>query len=122
MYKVHQDAVRLNVNYTTKKYIFNGEELPAVSVSASTDSTGVVHISAVNIDAHNPQKLTFNVNALQKINNVSGRILTSPKLQDHNSFVNADKVRPVEFKGASLKDNHVELDIPPFSVIVLELK
>ena len=66
MYKVHQDAVRLNVRYDTKKYIYNGEELPAVSVSASTDSSGAVHISAVNIDAHNAQKLTFKVDVLQK--------------------------------------------------------
>jgi alpha-L-arabinofuranosidase len=122
MYKVHQDAERLNVNYNNKKYSFNGEELPAVSVSASTDSTGAIHISAVNIDAHNAQRISFKVDASQKIGSIKGRILTSPKLQDHNSFANPDKVKPVEYKGATVKDESIELEIPPFSVLLLEVK
>jgi alpha-N-arabinofuranosidase len=122
MYKVHQDAERLNVNYNNKKYSFNGEELPAVSVSASTDSTGAIHISAVNIDAHNAQRISFKVDASQKIGSIKGRILTSPKLQDHNSFANPDKVKPVEYKGATVKDESIELEIPPFSVVLLEVK
>jgi alpha-N-arabinofuranosidase len=53
---------------------------------------------------------------------VKGRILRSDKLQDHNSFENPLKVKPAEFNGAHLKGNSLSLKMPPFSVIVLELK
>ena len=121
MYKVHQDARLLKLNYDGKKYSLNGESLPAISLSASTDSTGVTHISAANIDAHTEQIIRINT-AGQKYSQVHGRILQSGKLQDHNSFNDPDKVKPVEFKGATLKDGIVEFKIPAFSVILLELK
>ena len=121
MYKVHQDARLLKLNYDGKEYSLNGESLPAISLSASTDSTGITHISAVNIDAHTEQIIRINT-AGQKYSQVHGRILQSGKLQDHNSFNDPDKVKPEEFKGATLKDGIVEFKIPAFSVIVLELK
>ena len=36
---------------TTDNYNFGNEKLPAVSASASKDSTGLVHISLTNINA-----------------------------------------------------------------------
>jgi alpha-L-arabinofuranosidase len=53
---------------------------------------------------------------------VSGRILASEKLQDHNTFEQPQKVKPVAFKGATLKGNNLKVVLPPFSVVVLELK
>src|SRR6185436_1227727 len=40
MYKVHQDAQLMNVSFSNKNYTHNTESLPAVSISASTDSSG----------------------------------------------------------------------------------
>jgi alpha-N-arabinofuranosidase len=53
---------------------------------------------------------------------MTARILTSGKLQDYNSFENPAKIKPAEFKGASLKGNTISVKLPPFSVVVLELK
>lgn len=121
MYNVHQDATLLPVKVKTNDYSLDGEKLPAVSVSASRDKNGVTHISLVNIDGKNTQDVTVDIKG-SKYTAVTGRILSSLKIQDHNTFENPDKVRPVAFKGASLNANKLNVKVPAFSVVVLELK
>ncbi|MEQ1676916.1 MAG: alpha-L-arabinofuranosidase C-terminal domain-containing protein, partial [Chitinophagaceae bacterium] len=53
---------------------------------------------------------------------VTGRILSSGKLQDHNSFEDPEKIKPALFNNAALKGNNLTVTIPPFSVVVLALK
>jgi alpha-N-arabinofuranosidase len=121
MYNVHQDAKLLPITLKTSDYIVGKEKLPAVSASASVDANGATHISLVNIDAKNAQEVNIEFfGAAYKT--VSGRVLTSGKLQDFNSFESPGKVNPVEFKGAKLKDNKLTATLPPYSVVVLELK
>ena len=121
MYNVHQDAKMLPVTVQTSNYTFGNESLPAVSCSASKDSLGVTHVSLVNIDAKMAQTVTINVYGT-KYSNVKGRILSSAKITDDNTFENPDKIKPQTFTGAVLKGNTLNLKIPPFSVVVLELK
>jgi alpha-L-arabinofuranosidase len=121
MYNVHQDAKLIPIVINTDDYSYGNEKLPAVSASASMDSTGAVHISVANINAEKEESISIKV-AGNKYKKITGRILTSPKLQDHNTFENPDKIKPQTFSGASLKGDLIKLRIPPFSVIVLELK
>jgi alpha-L-arabinofuranosidase len=121
MYNVHQDAKLLPITITSNDYILGNEKIPAISASASVDAKGVTHISLVNIDSKNSQSVSINTfGSVYK--SVTGRILTSSTLQDHNSFEVPDKIRPAEFKDAQLKDNSLNVKLPPFSVVVLELK
>ena len=119
MYNVHQNAKQLPVQFTSPDYNFKEGRLPAISVSASQDSTGTVHISLVNIDPKNARPLLLNFGD-RNFKTVSGRILTGG-LQDFNSFDNPAKVKPSEFKGASVKAGTVNLQLPPLSVVVLTL-
>jgi alpha-N-arabinofuranosidase len=48
--------------------------------------------------------------------------LTSAKIQDHNTFDQANKVTAKEFKGIKTSKGQVKLEMPPFSIVVLELK
>jgi alpha-N-arabinofuranosidase len=121
MYNVHQDATLLPISLTSADYKMGKEKLKAVSASASKDKNGLTHISLVNIDAHTTQEVTINVNGAN-YSNVTGRILTSDKLQNYNSFENPDKIKPASFNGASLNGNSLKVKLPPFSVVVLELK
>lgn len=121
MYNVHQDATLLPSLLKTDDYSLGEEKLPSLSASASKDSAGVVHVSFTNINAHKEEGISVILEGM-KFTSVSGRILTSAKLQDHNTFEDPDKIEPKPFTGASLKDNTVNLKIPPFSVIVLTLK
>jgi len=121
MYRVHQDAKLLPVSFQSPLYTFNGETLPAISVSASKDKSGAVHISLVNVDAKKTNKVVIDINELG-IKSVTGTILASSKLQDYNSFDTPNKIVPAVFKGFENKKGKLEITIPPFSVVVLEGK
>lgn len=121
MYNVHQDATLLPIDLKTGDYTFGTDKLPAVSASASKDAAGATHISLVNVDASKVQEVTIDVRGA-KFSGVTGRILTSDKLQDFNSFEQPSKVKPVAFKDASLSGATLKVKLPAHSVVVLELK
>jgi alpha-N-arabinofuranosidase len=121
MYSVHQDAKLLPLTINSPLYTFNGETLPALSVSASKDKNGLVHISLVNVDSKKANTVEIDLNELG-IKSVSGIIVTSSKLQDHNTFDDPTKIQPAVFKGFQIKKGKLEVVIPPFSVVTLEGK
>ena len=121
MYNVHQGATLLPLTVTGNNYVFNGEKLPAISASASKDSTGVIHISLVNIDPDHAQKIELNIGE-EKVKEVTSKILTSKKLQDYNSFTEPEKIKPAPFKGLVLNKNIITITLPPTSVIVITAK
>jgi alpha-N-arabinofuranosidase len=121
MFNVHHDAVMLPLSISTQNYAFGNEKLPAVSASASKDKQGLIHISLVNIDAKTTQTVQIDMRGT-KVSNISGRILTSVKVQDHNTFDNPNKVQPSMFNGTKLANNMMTVVVPPFSVVVLEVK
>lgn len=121
MYKVHHDALQLPLAVSTENYELNGKKLDAISASASRDKNGLVHISLVNIDAGKAKEVTIELNGMQAAT-VTGRILQSGKVQDHNSFEQPQKIKPAPFTGASIESGNLRLTLPPFSVVVLELK
>jgi len=53
---------------------------------------------------------------------VTGRILKSDKIQNYNSFEKPNTIVPVSYTDARLNGNKLEIRLPPFSVVVLELK
>lgn len=120
MYSVHQEATLIPLEFYSPVYTVNGESLPAVSASASINSSGLIHISLVNIDAKTPQNTEVDVSELNPVK-VKGEILTSAKLQDFNSFDHPNLVKTRDFDNAILKNGMLKLTVPPFSVIVLEL-
>ncbi len=121
MYNVHQDATMLPLSIKSENYGLGKDSLQAVSASASKDKDGVVHISLVNINPNKGQEISVSLRGMSA-SSVSGRILTSQKLQDHNDFDNPNKVKPVDFKGATLKGDDLKVTLPPVSVVVLTLK
>jgi alpha-N-arabinofuranosidase len=121
MYNVHQNAKLIPLTIKTDDYTLGGETLPSVSGSASKDSTGLIHISLTNINSKQEETISLTIEG-EKYTKVTGRILTSSKLQDHNTFEEPDKIKPQAFNGASLKGNLMTVKLPPFSVVVLELK
>jgi alpha-N-arabinofuranosidase len=120
MYKVHQDAVLVPAQVISDDFVMGEERIPAVSASASIDEPGKMHISLTNIDHNNSRKVEIDIKGY-KAKKVNGRILTSAKIQDHNTFDNPEKVVPKAYNEASLSKGNLVVDMPPNSVIVLEL-
>jgi alpha-L-arabinofuranosidase len=121
MYNVHQDATLLPLQVKGNDYVVGNAKLPAISASASRDQQGRTHISLVNIDAKSSQEIEISLpeNSGKK---VSGRILTSARLQDHNTFDKPNRIQPATFKGANISRGKLKAKLPPFSVVVLELQ
>ncbi len=121
MYTVHHDAQLLPVDFDSPEYTFEGESLPAISVSASKDEADNINISLVNIDASTEHKVEIDLESLN-VNNIEGEILKSGKIQDHNTFDDPDKINITEFNDFKLRNGKLEVNLPPFSVIVLSSK
>lgn len=122
MFNVHQDATLLPLDISSNNsYEVNGRNLPAVSASASLDQNGAVHISLVNIHASEAQNIELLLRGTEN-KNVMATILRSDKLQNYNDFDNPDRIKPETFSGASLKNGTLTTELPPFSVVVIEIK
>jgi alpha-L-arabinofuranosidase len=121
MYKVHQDAKMLPVTFTSPDYVLGDQTLPALNVSASQDSMGVVHITLVNIDPDKPITLSTTLNQV-KWSNVTGQILTAAKLTDINTFTTPENIKIMKFDGAKKVRKKLNISVPAKSVVLLELK
>src|SRR5680860_892351 len=97
MYKVHQDATLIPLSFDSPMYKFKEESLPALTISASKDSNEKLHISFTNIDSKNSNSVSIDLNGLN-VKNLTGSILSSDSLQDHNTFENPNKIIPKNLK------------------------
>jgi alpha-N-arabinofuranosidase len=120
LYKVHQDAKYLPIKLNVPDYVIDGKKIPAVSMTASRDAAGKIHISLVNLDPHNAITISSSLNGLQWTK-VTGLILTSANLTDINTFKQPEKLHLVNFSGAKKVGERLVVDLPAKSVITLEL-
>jgi len=142
MYKVHQDATMLPVHITSNKITVPNitgaplippaggggnrqqqasNNIDAVSVSASKDASGKVHITLVNCDMSNGQTVECDLGNFSA-KRVSGKILTSSRITDHNTFDNPNNVSVKDFTGARINGGTLSVQIPSKSVVLLELQ
>jgi alpha-N-arabinofuranosidase len=121
LYKVHQDATYLNSSLNTEDYVYEDKKLPALSVSASRSDDGTINISIVNINPDKDIDLQCEIRGAD-VKNVTGRILTAPTLDAHNTFDQPNNVNLADFTKMKLRNNIVELKVPSKSVLVLRFK
>jgi len=121
LYKVHQDATLLPITFTSNKYRQGDREIDAVSVSASKDANGKIHITLVNADPKNEQRIDAQLPGASA-GKVSGQILTSDKINDYNSFEQPSTVSVKELKGLSLSENTFSVVLPPKSVVMIAIE
>ncbi|GAJ13811.1 unnamed protein product, partial [marine sediment metagenome] len=121
MYKVHQDAILLPTDLQCSDYRYNDEALPGLSVSASRDEEGRIHVSLCNLDPNNPAELVCEIRGAD-YEQVSGRVLTAAAMNAHNTFENPDAIRPSVFEAVEVKGDELIATLPAMSVVVLELE
>lgn len=120
-YKVHHDAMNLNIYLDEGTYEVDGQELPALSATASKNDEGRVHITLTNVDPDNARTINVDLRG-ERFNRVSGRILTADALNVHNTFENPEAISPMDFNGASISRGSLTVDLPAKSIVVLELR
>jgi alpha-N-arabinofuranosidase len=121
LYKVHQDAKYLPVQFSSPDYVVDDQKIPALNVSASQDSTGAIHITLVNLNPQKTIQLKTNLHGLPW-QSVKGSIVTASKLTDINTFEKPDNIRVQPFSGAGKQGNDLVVELPAKSVVMLELK
>jgi len=121
LYKVHQDATMLPVFLTSNTYELNGKKLDAINVSASKDASGKIHITLVNIDPNKAQTVDTELRGFTA-KKVSGKILTSDKINNYNTFDKPDTVSVKDFGDAKLSGGKLSVTLPSKSVVMLEIE
>jgi alpha-N-arabinofuranosidase len=119
MYQVHQDAMKLPVYVESE----SAGGIPAISASASEDDTRKIHITLTNIDPVKEQSVTIALRGCTASSSikVSGQVLMSEKMQDHNTFDRPDTVTLKNFSGAVISAGSLMVHLPSKSVVSLEL-
>ena len=120
MYKVHMDATMLPVLVDSDSLVQRSVTVPLISVSASEDANGTIHVSMVNIDPNNEQKVNLDLRGF-KPESVSGQIITSANMQDHNTFDKGDKVGIKPFDDAVISRGNIIVTLPSKSVVTLNI-
>ncbi len=120
MYKVHQGATSLPVDLVSPDYAQGAARIPEVSASASRDGNGLIHLSLVNTDPNQAVRVSCTIAGAQP-RSASGRVLTAPAMQAHNTFESPDSVKPSPFSGFTLSGGSLDVTLPSKSVAVLEL-
>ncbi len=120
MYTVHQDATMVPVDIKSEAYQHAGYSVPAVSASASIDAAGKLHVTLSNANPHQDLAVQVHVGGLQA-SRVQGRYLQGSAMNAHNTFENPNVVKPVEFHGAHIAGENIDITLPKMSVVVLEV-
>ncbi len=120
MYKVHMGATDLPIDIKCDSLSSNNKKFAAISVSASKDVKGLIHITLANIDPDKEQKVDIDLANL-KIAGVSGTILTAKTIDAFNTFDNPKAVVPAVFTGAKVVKNGLSVTVPAKAIISLEL-
>ncbi|MFW5972447.1 MAG: alpha-N-arabinofuranosidase [Bacteroidota bacterium] len=118
---VHHDAVALPAHVEAGDYRMSDRSIPALSVSASRNAEGTIHLTLTNLDPNN----TGTVETLFRgadLRQARGRILTAGAMNAHNTFETPEAVVPREFTGARLLGERLVVEMPPKSLVVLELR
>jgi len=121
MYKVHQDATYIPELLQTGSYEVGGEEIPAVSGTASKKD-GKVNISLSNLDATEEQVIEVDVEDGNLTSVLSASVLTAPDFNSYNSFDEPETVKPVEFSDFKIKKGVLTVTLPAHSVATLQLQ
>ncbi len=121
LYKVHQDAYLIPSELSCENYSYEAESVPALNMSSSIDNSGKMHITICNLHATKVEKLSCDIKGYNA-RSITGKIVTANKLNTYNSFDEPNQITDKVFSDFKLKENQVNISIPPHSVIMLELE
>ncbi len=120
MFKCHQDAELLNYCVDSTKYSLDGDSIPQLSVSVSKDCNGKINMTICNLDPNRSADMDCQFIGAG-VTAVSGRLLTAPVMNMHNTFEKPDRVRPVELKDIRVCESGFTANLPPMSVTEMNI-
>lgn len=120
MFKVHQDAELLAIDFEGPDYSFNDEKIPQLSISASVDKEGKVHVSICNLNPSQDTEIDIDIRGMAAKSSTC-KILTSNAMNARNTFEASNNVAISSFENLRLENNRIKGSIPSKSVVMLEI-
>jgi alpha-N-arabinofuranosidase len=120
MYVPFQDATYVPVRFDAGSYAHGDIRLPRVDAVAARDTSGKLWLSLVNVDPARPARVTTEIAGVSA-QSASGLVLTGAAVDSHNSFTDPDEVAPQPYRGGATAGG-LEFDLPPKSIVVVEIR
>ena len=108
MMKGHQNGESVDVDYDSKSYEADGENIPSISISASVKD-GALTITAANTRLDRDEELVITLD--KEYTSSQAQLLTADNMCDFNSFEEPSKVAPVSLK-TELNGNKLTVKLP----------
>ncbi|MCK5210193.1 MAG: alpha-N-arabinofuranosidase, partial [Cyclobacteriaceae bacterium] len=121
LYQPHMDATLLPYHLENADYTFDGDVQSSVSASCSKSKDDTINITLVNIDPSNSIKLSCALDGMDA-KKVTGRVISSKEITDHNTFDNPDKVIIKDFEDFKVSKGKIEVVLPSKSVVLLQVQ
>lgn len=115
------DAQRLDLSYESPGYTFGDETIPQLSLSASRNKDGVIHVTACNLSHTDELEVVCQLDAGHAAS-VSGQVLHHADFGAFNTFERPEEVKPAAWEGLVLESNTLRFLLPPASVGVIAVK
>ncbi|MBB6730386.1 alpha-N-arabinofuranosidase [Cohnella zeiphila] len=120
LYQVFHDAELVPVEFDNPSYRFGDRKIGQLSVSSAIGTDGKLHLAVCNLSHSDGSELVFSPEGYDWTR-ASGRILTSDKLDAHNTFDAPETLKPSALEAPRSEDGSLRLSLPPASVAVLTL-
>jgi len=121
LFSVHQGARLLDTALTCADYRFGDDSIPALSSSASRGRSRAVNLTVCNTNPGSPASLECELRGA-RCRAASGVVLAAPAMNAHNTFDSPERVRPARFTAIRQREQAVEVELPPMSVVRLTLE
>lgn len=119
MYNVHQNAQYVLTECNAADMVApSGRIMPEVSVTASKDADGKLHVSIANPVVDKAQTLVLSFDDLNP-KNVTGEVLAAPTIQSYNDFGKEPAVAPKPFTAFKKNGKTLTVTVPAASVVAL---
>jgi alpha-N-arabinofuranosidase len=120
MYSVHQEAALLPVDLRSESYTSGRDSIPALSVTASRDKEGRIHVSVANLHPTKAQNLRCELKGTTG-SKVTGEIITAATMNAYNDFGKPEAVNIKPLTGAQMRNGILTVSIPAKSIVTLEV-
>jgi len=120
MFKVHQNAKLIPVKLACADYKLEDKSVPSISVSASKDSAGRIHVTLVNLNPVTESPVEIDLGG-EKALTVTGQVITAGNMNDYNDFGAAAKVMPSAFQDFKREEGKLWVKMPSKSVVGIEI-
>ena len=116
MYQPFMGATPYPAHVSTAEYRYGDYHIPQIDVSAAKGKDGKLYLAIVNTDPHKSIDVRTGLTG-----SATGRILTGPAMDTHNTFDAPNTIRPVAFSGIS-ENGKLVFKMPPLAIAVVAVQ